>query len=75
MFENVDGGTDAGVIGILIAHLGAFCSGELKSEFTNSRICSIFVNNLIESKKRDCMKNFSTNSRESIHRYPYKTSQ
>ena len=35
MFENVDGRTDdgrttdAGVIGILIAHLGAFGSGEL----------------------------------------------
>ena len=39
MFENVDGGTtdgrtDDGVIGILIAHLGAFGSGEL----TNSPI-------------------------------------
>ena len=37
MFENVDGWTDdrwttdAGVTGILIAHLGAFGSGELKS--------------------------------------------
>ena len=30
MFENVDGWTDAGVTGILIAHLGAFGSGELK---------------------------------------------
>ena len=37
MFENVDGRrtddgrtTDAGVTGILIAHLGAFISGELK---------------------------------------------
>ena len=36
MFENVDGRTDdgrttdAGVIGILIAHLGTFGSGELK---------------------------------------------
>ena len=31
MFENVDGQTtDDGVIGILIAHLGAFGSGELK---------------------------------------------
>ena len=29
MFENVDGRTDDGVIGILIAHLGAFGSGEL----------------------------------------------
>ena len=30
MFENVDGQTDEGVVGILIAHLGAFRSGELK---------------------------------------------
>ena len=31
MFENVDGRTtDAEVIGILTAHLGAFGSGELK---------------------------------------------
>ena len=39
MFENVDGRTDdgrttdAGVTGILIAHLGAFGSGELKNRF------------------------------------------
>ena len=32
MFENVDGQTDAGVTGILIAHLGAFGSGELIKE-------------------------------------------
>ena len=30
MFEKVDGRTDDGVTGILIAHLGAFGSGELK---------------------------------------------
>ena len=30
MFENVDGRTDDGVTGKLIAHLGAFGSGELK---------------------------------------------
>ena len=31
MFENVDGQTtDAGVTGIIIAHLGGFSSGELK---------------------------------------------
>ena len=30
MFENVEGRTDDGVTGILIAHLGAFGSGELK---------------------------------------------
>ena len=32
MFENVDGQTDDGVIGILIAHLGAFGSGQLKGD-------------------------------------------
>ena len=32
MFENVDGRTNDGVTGILIAHLGAFGSGELKKE-------------------------------------------
>ena len=30
MFVNVDGWMDAGVTGILIAHLGAFGTGELK---------------------------------------------
>ena len=36
MFENVDGRrTDAGVTGILIAHLGAFGSGELKMQQNN----------------------------------------
>ena len=33
MFENVDGRTEDGVIGILIAHLGAFSSGELINRF------------------------------------------
>ena len=32
MFENVDGRTDGGVTGILIAHPGAFGSGELKKK-------------------------------------------
>ena len=32
MFENVDRQTDYGVIGILIAHILAFDSGELKYE-------------------------------------------
>ena len=32
MFENVDGRTDARVICILMAHLGAFGSGELKNQ-------------------------------------------
>ena len=41
MFENVDGRTDgrttdAGVTGILIAHLGAFGSGELIKRSTCS---------------------------------------
>ena len=37
MFENVDGQrTDAGVTGILIAHLGAFGSGELKKTIKNN---------------------------------------
>ena len=39
IFENVDGRTDGrtddGVIGILIAHLGAFGSGELKIQATS----------------------------------------
>ena len=43
MFENVDGRTDgqrtdAGVTGILIAHLGAFGSGELKIRL-NDEVC------------------------------------
>ena len=37
MFENVDGRmTDAGVTGMLIAHLGAFGSGELKIYVTST---------------------------------------
>ena len=44
MFENVDGRTtdgrttDARVTGILIAHLGAFGSGELKSGCGNNKV-------------------------------------
>ena len=51
MFENVDGRTDdgrtdgrtpdAGVTGILIAHLGAFGSGELKIHTLKNRMHSI----------------------------------
>ena len=45
MFENVDGRTDAGVIGILIAHLGAFGSGELIMENgANALFFMIFSN-------------------------------
>ena len=44
MFENVDGRTDDGVTGILIAHLGAFGSGELKMiRKFNSIICRFFA--------------------------------
>ena len=39
MFENVDGQTmDVGVTGILIAHLGAFGSGELKIDFRDENL-------------------------------------
>ena len=41
MLENDQ--TDDRVIGILIAHLGAFCSGELKRSSNNKRI--IFLEN------------------------------
>ena len=48
MFENVDGRrtddgrtTDAGVTGILIAHLGAFGSGELKRAVSQSILLMI----------------------------------
>ena len=51
MFENVDGRrtddgrtTDAGVTGILIAHLGAFGSGELKTQSVLRMTCqAIFI--------------------------------
>ena len=40
MFENVDGRTtDAGVTGILIAHLGAFGLGELKMGKKIKKMC------------------------------------
>ena len=48
MFENVDGQTDNGrttdarVTGILIAHLGAFGSGELKM-YSHMSICDVIV--------------------------------
>ena len=43
-----------------------------KDQVTNSRICSIFVNNLIEGEKLVRMTNLSMNSRESIHRHSLK---
>ena len=56
MFENVDGRTDdgrrttdAGVTGILIAHLGAFGSGELKREDPD-QTASLFA--FLTSKKK-----------------------
>ena len=42
MFENDDGRTpDAGVTGILIAHIGAFSSGELKMHLKISSAANI----------------------------------
>ena len=54
MFENVDGRTDDGVIGIPIAHLGAFGSGELNmydcyhciKVFFAERLRKVFLLNL-----------------------------
>ena len=50
MFENVDGRrtddgrtTDAGVTGILIAHLGAFGSGELNMEVIHVKIVTFCI--------------------------------
>ena len=39
--RRTDGRTDAGVTGILIAHLGAFSSGELKKERKNDHYSTI----------------------------------
>ena len=58
MFENVDGRTDgrrttdAGVTGILIAHLGAFGSGELKKILT----LLVFQYHAITSRGVACLK-------------------
>ena len=52
MFENVDGRmSDAGVIGILIAHLGAFGSGELRISKSKSKLYE--VNKLVSSPETD----------------------
>ena len=47
MFENVDGRRtpDAGVIGILIAHLGAFGSGGLKRLFRAKESVLLLIRN------------------------------
>ena len=59
MFENVDGRTDgrttdAGVTGILIAHLGAFGSGELKNE--QKGVCAFrgYFGPPMRSKNKSC---------------------
>ena len=52
MFENVGGRmSDAGVIGILIAHLGAFGSGELRISKSKSKLYE--VNKLVSSPETD----------------------
>ena len=52
MFENVDGRTDgrrtdAGVTGILIAHLGAFGSGELIIKLGNKAYSQFYTQNYV----------------------------
>ena len=62
MFENVDGRTDgrtpdAGVTGILIAHLGAFDSGELKIQNNSNEIEIIsqnVPNNALYQSEEEC---------------------
>ena len=49
MFENVDGRTtDAGVTGILIAHLRAFGSGELKKYMLTTGMLQVIRINIGE---------------------------
>ena len=76
MFENVDGRTtDAGVIGILIAHLGAFGSGELISKiFPQWRILVLhfgenFVKILTKISKLQMHENLHKNVNENSHFY------
>ena len=59
MFENVDGRTtdgrrttDAGVTGILIAHLGAFGSGELKTV----KCCAMIINSMHASVQQSLIR-------------------
>ena len=54
MLENDQ--TDNRVIGILIAHLGAFCSGELKRSSDNKRI--IFFWKIITRHPYICTKDY-----------------
>ena len=53
MFENVDDGrtTDAGFTGILIAHLGAFGSGELINEVYVFSIKYLYSDILLKKHK------------------------
>ena len=58
MFENVDGRTEgrrteAGVTGILIAHLGALGSGELKSEMLKKE--NLCTQSIIRSNYGNCI--------------------
>ena len=46
MVENVDGRTDAGVTGILLAHAGAFGSGELTKE---NRFSGVQIRSLLQT--------------------------
>ena len=50
LFENVDGQTDAGDNGILIAHLGAF------GELTSMNSCNCLINNSQESSQISTQK-------------------
>ena len=60
MFENVDGRTtDAGVTGILIAHLGAFGSGELIIDFING-----------PRREKNCLRWFAKNKGADQHAHP-----
>ena len=56
MFENVDGRTDGrmtdvGVTGILIAHLRAFGSGELKKQQKNEKLPSVKRDEKLSTKR------------------------
>ena len=58
MFEYVDGRTDDRVTGILIAHLGAFSSGELKSKSSKMlRIGVLFISQTLLYSFSPCVQN------------------
>ena len=58
MFENVDGRTDARVTGILIAHLGAFGSGELKTRSEVKVTRKLYVTLRTDSVITICLPKF-----------------